>query len=109
MSHLLWKYYWDNDVERFRRLLAPAGYAAQTASKSPNLGSPAQFAASPAGFPGTSPRVARSRKVSGYAPSAGNTRGAANLVGKAEINSRDHAGLTILMRAASSTAATAIL
>ncbi|KAK8069641.1 hypothetical protein PG994_006257 [Apiospora phragmitis] len=97
MSHLLWKYYWENDVDRFRRLLAPAGYSQNTyPSKSPGIvgvGSPGAF--------GTSPRpLAKSRKVSGQA-SAG--------FSKADLNSRDHAGLTLLLRAASSTSANAIL
>lgn len=55
MSHRLWKYYCEDDIDGFRRLLAPPG---------PKL------------HPGLS---------------------------RAEVNSRDHAGLTVLLRAASST------
>ncbi len=99
MSHLLWKYYWENDVDKFRRLLDPAGSAPQVAPKSPVLGS--------AGWPSpgsfgvaSSPRLGgKSRK--GATPSA-KSKDAATL-GKAEVNSRDHAGLTVLLRAASST------
>ncbi|KAH6681175.1 BTB/POZ domain-containing protein [Plectosphaerella plurivora] len=86
MSHLLWKYYLDNDVDRFRRLLAPAGHGHGTQGS----GSWAS---------GTSPRVAKSRKAS--------TFGALAALGKAEVNSRDHAGLTLLLRAASSASSSA--
>ncbi|KAK8084919.1 hypothetical protein PG997_006190 [Apiospora hydei] len=97
MSHLLWKYYWENDVDRFRRLLAPAGYSQNTyPSKGPGIvgvGSPGAF--------GSSPRPQnKSRKVSGQAPGG---------FSKADLNNRDHAGLTLLLRAASSTSANAIL
>ncbi|KAK7942893.1 uncharacterized protein PG986_012006 [Apiospora aurea] len=97
MSHLLWKYYWENDVDRFRRLLAPAGYSQNTyPSRGPGIvgvGSPGAF--------GSSPRPQnKSRKVSGQAPGG---------LSKTDLNSRDHAGLTLLLRAASSTSANAIL
>lgn len=90
MSHLLWKYYWENDVDKFSRLLAPAGHShSPYPTKSPGhgVGSPGAF--------GNSPRLStKSRK----APMHGG-----NNLSKAEVNSRDHAGLTILLRAASST------
>ena len=96
MSHLLWKHYWENDVDKFRRLLAPAGHSQNTfASRSPAVGT-----ASPGAF-GSSPRPpAKSRKSSALG---------AGSHSKAEVNSRDHAGLTLLLRAASSTSANAIL
>ncbi|KAK9773129.1 putative BTB/POZ domain-containing protein [Seiridium cardinale] len=95
MSHLLWKYYWENDVDRFCRLLAPAGH-----SHSPYPAkSPGQGVGSPGAF-GHSPRVTvKPRKVSAHGASG---------LSKAEINGRDHAGLTILLRAASSTSPNAI-
>ncbi|KAJ4150649.1 hypothetical protein LMH87_011389 [Akanthomyces muscarius] len=99
MSHLLWKYYWENDVDKFRRLLDPAGSAAPAGSKSPVIGSVGW--PSPGGF-SSSPRLApKSRKASAKA------KDSANAIGKTEINSRDHAGLTVLLRAASSTDPTA--
>ncbi|EGX93106.1 BTB domain and ankyrin repeat containing protein [Cordyceps militaris CM01] len=99
MSHLLWKYYWENDVERFRHLLDPATAAAPAGSKSPVIGSIGW--PSPGGF-NSSPRlVGKSRKASAK------PKDSANVIGKAEINSRDHSGLTILLRAASSTDTTA--
>ncbi|KAI1078865.1 hypothetical protein F5B20DRAFT_546477 [Whalleya microplaca] len=102
MSHLLWKYYWENDVDKFRRLLAPAGYS-QNLSKSPGtgVGSSATFGSSPRG-------ATKSRKVSGFGVAVSGSKTAANNLGKAEVNSRDHSGLTILLRAASSTASDAI-
>ncbi|KAI1848896.1 hypothetical protein JX266_005324 [Neoarthrinium moseri] len=92
MSHLLWKYYWENDVDKFCRLLAPAGYSHPSKSPGTGVGSPGAF--------GHSPRLSvKSRKVSAQGSGA---------YTKAEINSRDHAGLTILLRAASSTSTNAI-
>lgn len=105
MSHLLWKYYWENDVDKFRRLLAPASYGSQVASKSPALGGGGSIhlGGSPGGL-GTSPRTGgKLRRTSGYASTPGKSKDAAFTLGKAEVNSRDHAGLTILLRAASST------
>lgn len=111
----LWKAWIDHDVDRFRRLLAPAGYGPQNASKSPHIGSGGGAAAtggiggSPGSF-GTSPRqTTKIRKPLGYGSGGpGSTRSANTNFGRAEVNSRDHAGLTILLRAASSTANDAI-
>ncbi|PTB69104.1 hypothetical protein BBK36DRAFT_1193188 [Trichoderma citrinoviride] len=104
MSHLLWKYFWENDVDKFRRLLAPAGPNSQTtAVRSPAVGAASHLGASP-GSVGTSPRATtKSRKPSGYAPGLGKARDGSSGLGKAEVNSRDHAGLTLLLRASSST------
>lgn len=99
----LWKAWVDQDVDRFRRLLAPAVHATQGASKSPHIGS-GGGGGSPGAF-GTSPRTfTKSRKASAFGSSIGGVRAGQNNLGKAEVNSRDHAGLTILLRAASSTA-----
>ncbi|ROT43313.1 hypothetical protein SODALDRAFT_355521 [Sodiomyces alkalinus F11] len=108
MSHLLWKYYWDNDVDKFRRLLAPA---TQTASQPPLKSSavPAGSWNHSSGFPAapnSSPRTAnKSRKASsGTVLGAFTGKGSGSHgLGKAEVNSRDYAGLTILLRAAAST------
>jgi alpha-tubulin suppressor-like RCC1 family protein len=103
MSYLLWKHYWDDDVDKFRRLLAPAGYSAQAASRSPNVGSggSSAFATSPRG-------VVRSRKGPNAVPGGGSNRHGSAALGKVEVNSRDHAGLTLLLRAASSTSENAV-
>ncbi|WYZ35664.1 hypothetical protein EsH8_X_000311 [Colletotrichum jinshuiense] len=107
MSHLLWKYYWENDVDRFRRLLAPSGYTTQTATRSPGIGA-GLLGGSPGPY-GTSPRNFKSRKSSAVGIGSSTSKNASSSLGKAEINSRDHTGLTVLLRAASSTDSTAIL
>ncbi|PQK17386.1 hypothetical protein BB8028_0007g05810 [Beauveria bassiana] len=99
MSHLLWKSYWENDVDRFRRLLNPAGSAAPVGSKSPVIASVGW--PSPGGFSSSPRLVGKSRKASAK------SKDSSNAIGKLEINSRDHAGLTLLLRAASSTDPTA--
>ncbi|KAK0709816.1 hypothetical protein B0T26DRAFT_652768 [Lasiosphaeria miniovina] len=108
MTHLLWKYYWQDDVEKFRRLLSPAGHGAQNAARSPNIGAGGH--GSPGGGFGTSPRPSgpRSRKPPGLSTPFGNGRHGSVGLGRSEVNSRDHAGLTILLRAASSSAENAI-
>ncbi|KIL91913.1 hypothetical protein FAVG1_04316 [Fusarium avenaceum] len=104
MSHLLWKYYWENDVDRFRRLLAPTSYNAQGLSKSPAIGGPGSFLGGSPGLPGTSPRpAAKQRRASGHPQTPGKTKDGHAHLGRTEVNSRDHAGLTVLLRAASST------
>ncbi|XXG95619.1 hypothetical protein Hte_001887 [Hypoxylon texense] len=103
MSHLLWKYYWENDVDKFRRLLAPAGYS-QNPSKSPGTG-----VGSPGAAFGSSPRATtKLRKASGFGAAIVAPKNAGNSLGKSEINSRDYSGLTVLLRATSSTAPNAI-
>lgn len=105
MSHLLWKYYWENDVDKFRRLLAPAGPGFQAAAKSPSIGTTG------GGFSGGSPRGAassprttpKSRKALAHTPGTGRFKDGASGLNRSEINTRDHAGLTVLLRAASST------
>jgi len=107
MSHILWSLYWTDNVDKFRRLLAPAGYGAPAAApaRSPNIGT----GGSSYGGVATSPRVvAKARKVSGHGASFGGARLGAGGFGKHEVNSRDHMGLTILLRAASSTSGNAI-
>lgn len=99
MTHLLWKHYWEDDVDKFRRLLAPARYGAQNGGRNTNLtGSPG----GPGPAYGTSPRTAtKSRKLPGFGATG-------HGLSRSEVNSRDHMGLTVLLRAASSTAENAI-
>lgn len=93
----LWKYFWENDVDNFCRLLAPASYSQTPArSSGPGIGSPSAL--------GTSPRSAtKSRKVSGFGAGVSGAKSSTANIGKTEINSRDYCGLTLLLRAASST------
>lgn len=103
MSHLLWKYYWENDVDKFSRHLGSASHTQQP-SKSPGIG-----VGSPGTF-GSSPRtLAKPRKVSGPGTNFPNSKGTGYVLTKSDVNSRDHAGLTLLLRAASSTSPNAIL
>ncbi len=108
----LWSCYIADNVDRFRRLLALTGHSAQAAA----VWNANVAAGSSAGFGGgsgdtggspyaTSPRasVGKARKTSGHGAGPGPAKsGASGNIGKNEINSRDHAGLTILLRAAGS-------
>lgn len=68
--HLLWKAYWDDDLDRFRRLLGgPGSHGGQTLSS---------------------------------------RGGAGSLMTASDVNSRDHAGLTVLLRVASSSRPSAL-
>jgi alpha-tubulin suppressor-like RCC1 family protein len=112
MSHLLWKYYLEDDLDRFRRLLANAGNAQHApkghAGAAGYATSSSSVVGSPGGF-GTSPKtVMKNRKVSGQIGNASGIKGANSGLSRADINSRDHAGLTVLHRAASSTSENAI-
>ncbi|KAL7897996.1 hypothetical protein HDV63DRAFT_375467 [Trichoderma sp. SZMC 28014] len=103
MSHLLWKYFWENDVDRFRRLLASAGPNSQTTAKNPAVGVGASYLGASPGSIGTSPRATtKPRKTPGYNSGLGRAKDGGAGLGKAEVNSRDHAGLTLLLRASSS-------
>ena len=102
MSHLLWKYYWENDVDRFSRHLGSASHTQQP-SKSPGIG------VGNSGTFGSSPRsLTKSRKVSGPGANLPNAKGTGYALTKSDVNSRDHAGLTLLLRAASSTSPNAV-
>ncbi|CZR51978.1 related to myosin-like protein [Phialocephala subalpina] len=106
MSHLLWKYYYNEDVDRFRHLLSNGSNSAAHTLKGyggASGNSQGSLVGSPGGF-GTPPRtVVKQRKVSGQPGNTSGIKGTSSTLGRAEINSRDHAGLTILHRAASST------
>ncbi|KAI1265383.1 hypothetical protein F5Y18DRAFT_417127 [Xylariaceae sp. FL1019] len=101
-SSSLWQCYWENDIDKFRRLLQPAG-SHHTPSKATatGLGSPAAFGSSPRSLP-------KFRRASGLGPAGGASKGTVASLGKAEVNSRDHCGLTLLLRAASSTSPCAL-
>ncbi|KAI0539055.1 hypothetical protein GGR58DRAFT_465714 [Xylaria digitata] len=98
----LWKCFWENDIDNFCRLLAPASYS-QTPAKSPGSGVGSLGALS------TSPRsVTKSRKPSGFGTVFPVAKASVGNFGKAEINSRDYCGLTLLLRSASSTSPGAV-
>lgn len=112
MSHLLWRAYWQNDVDRFRRLLAPSGHTNHATSHRASLGGGAGGGSGGAGSPnalGTSPRtVATPNKARKSSMPFGGPGGGASGIGKAEVNSRDYMGLTLLLRAASSASENAL-
>lgn len=105
MSGYLWKSYFEDDVDSFRHVLESAAHTSRTgAPKGPAgrsggayglglNGSPGSFSASP--FVG-----AKGRKTPGAA---------ALTLSRADVNSRDATGMTVLHHAASSTAENAIL
>ncbi|KAI9650854.1 hypothetical protein NHQ30_000889 [Ciborinia camelliae] len=114
MSNLLWKYYLEDDVDKFRRLLANASHPSQHTSKG-HGGGPAFSSSfgnkigSVGGF-GTSPKTfTKNRKVPGQVGSISGNKGQANALSRVELNSRDYAGLTVLHRAASSISTNAII
>ncbi|EHK96040.1 putative BTB/POZ domain-containing protein 1 [Glarea lozoyensis 74030] len=105
----LWKYFHDDEIERFRKLLANAVHNPQYSAKG-HGGGINHGLGIVAGSPGTystSPRVAKGRKVSGQAGAIGG-RGASHAVSRLDVNSRDHAGVPLLGRIASSDAESAI-
>ncbi|KAI2628270.1 hypothetical protein GGS21DRAFT_528492 [Xylaria nigripes] len=98
----LWKCFWDDDIDNFCRLLAQAG-SSQLIAKGigPATGS--------ANGCGTSPRsTTRSRKVLGFGAGLSGTKSSASNIGRAEVNTRDYCGLTLLLRAASSTSSNSV-
>ncbi|KAH7346403.1 putative BTB/POZ domain-containing protein 1 [Rhexocercosporidium sp. MPI-PUGE-AT-0058] len=106
MSNLLWKFYHNEEVEKFRHLLSNGSQNTQYTPKSygglGNTQSWGSVTGSPGGF-ATSPRTTtKHRKASGQ-QGAGGTKALNAHLNRAEVNSRDHAGLTILHRAVSST------
>ncbi|KAK6442567.1 hypothetical protein LTR95_001190 [Oleoguttula sp. CCFEE 5521] len=99
MSSYLWKAYYEDDVDEFRRLLE----ATASGSRSAGVRGGSGFAVGSPGGLGTSPTLlSKVRKVSahGVASVGGLTR--------AEINWRDANGLTLLHHVASSVLASAL-
>ena len=104
MSGYLWKYYFEDDVDRFRHVLATASNTSRAATQKGLTGwqggghgpavnsSPGSHNASPVSS-------AKGRKM---------VMGATVHLSRTDINSRDAAGLTILHHAASSTAENAV-
>jgi hypothetical protein len=112
MSNLLWRYYYNEEVERFRYLLSNGSNSTQYTQRSHAGGVGAHIVGgslgSPSGF-ATPPRaMVKSRKSSGPAGNFGSGKGSSTGLGRGDINSRDHAGLTILHRAASSSSENAL-
>ena len=112
MSNLLWRYYYNEEVEKFRHLLSNGSNSTQYTQRSHGGGLGAHIMngslGSPSGF-ATPPRaMVKSRKSSGPAGNFGSGKGSNTGLGRGDVNSRDHAGLTILHRAASSSSENAL-
>ncbi|TVY68874.1 BTB/POZ domain-containing protein [Lachnellula suecica] len=104
MSHLIWKHFQNDEIDRFRKLLAHAGNNTQYAPKGHGGGAGAHSMGSMMDSPGassfsTSPRTVKHRKVSGPMGAKG---GNAIALSRSDVNSRDHAGVPLLCRIASS-------
>jgi hypothetical protein len=104
MSGYLWKYFLEDDVDNFRHVLSAASHTGRGSIQKgfAGLQGGAHGAAlnSSPGSHGASPMLSgKGRKMGMAAPAS---------ISRADINSRDAAGLTILHHAASSTAASAV-
>ena len=119
MSSHLWKYYLEDDVDRFRHLLETAGYnvrsgAAQKSGNkdvSINLGLMAGSSSSPSTAQlGTSPTMtAKGRKTSTWGQQGTPQHAPVATLTRADINWRDTNGMTLLHHAVSSTNQNSIL
>ena len=110
MSTLLWKYYFENDVENFRQVLARASYNASGQSTRGGVGSGKAVAGSPGATLATSPTLTSKsgKALSGNqirtSSSIATTKSLANVtLSRADINWRDSHGVTLLHHIASST------
>ncbi|KAI4746313.1 hypothetical protein E4T50_03332 [Aureobasidium sp. EXF-12298] len=99
MSSHLWKYYLQDDVDRFRHALETASYNVRPhQNRAQSMHAPAAVSSSP-GTLSTSPTLnTKARKPSNFSPHAGNMPP----LTKADINWRDSNGMTLLHHAASS-------
>ena len=105
MSHHLWRFLLENDVDSFRQYLANATYTSTaprqpsglTGGHSPKIGSPGALA--------TSPKYhIKSRKSSGNVHTQVTSgRGGGRVLTRGDINSKDTFGRTLLHHAASNT------
>lgn len=112
MSTLLWKYYFENDVENFRQVLARATYNASAQSTKGGSGGRAGSigtVGSPGATLGTSPTVSKSAKGSSWnnqraLPSYATPKSFANVtMSRTDVNWRESHGVTLLHHIASST------
>ncbi|KAL8750220.1 MAG: hypothetical protein Q9199_007209, partial [Rusavskia elegans] len=113
MSALLWKAFFEDDVDQFRHLLANATFTSSTAhpksAVGPSLGPYGTSAGSPVNYLGTSPTLPHrgKRLPSGGPHVVPPTKGAKPLplleLTRADVNIRDSSGRTLLHHVASST------
>ena len=110
MSSLLWKAYFDDDVDHFRHTLARATYNASSQAKGKSTGG--LLSSSPGATLGSSPTLTKSRKQYENLPKPARQQVSSKLDGsvvlsRADINSQDSHGVTLLHQIASSTSANA--
>ena len=110
MSAYLWKSYLENDIDKFRQILANANYHPSGYTR-PNTTS--GIVGTAIGSPGrglsTSPTLSKGRKPSaGLQGSRGHRPTSAVTLTRADINSKDAHGVTLLHYVASSVEASAI-
>ena len=106
MSTYLWKYYLENDVDSFRRLLAAAHYSAAGHSKAHTAGGNIGLSVgSPGKALSASPNLrSKSRGNLEWDAPARGTKGAGGVtLTRADINSQDAHAVTLLHHIASST------
>lgn len=110
MSTYLWKYYLEHDLESFRQLLASASYNASAGAQRGAGANVGATIGSPGTILATSPKLpSKHRKVSTpslAAPSSGpkGSRSSTNtILTRADINSKDAHGVTLIHHIASST------
>ncbi|CAI6315721.1 unnamed protein product [Periconia digitata] len=104
MSGYLWKYYFEDDVDGFRHLLESATHASRT-------GAPKGFAGRQGGYHGNALNSSPGSYGASPVQSAKGRKimGANNLIlTRADLNSRDGTGMTLLHHAASSTSVNAL-
>lgn len=114
MSSYLWKFYLEDDVNSFRRLLAEASYV--TGPYRNPFGTTANIGglASPVGSSGAISNSKLRKSSAGYhggkarASATGNGHWAGLTLTRADVNLKDRTGLNILHHASSSTASTAV-
>jgi len=104
MSGYLWKYYLEDDVDNFRHVLSTTTHTGRGSTQkglaSRQGGAQSAALNSSPGSYGASPMLSSKGRKTGLAATAS--------ISRADINSRDAAGLTILHHAASSTAESSV-
>lgn len=117
MSALLWKYFFQDDVDNFRRVLAAAAHNASTQSNraggSGKPGTMGALATSPGPHLGASPTLSSRKKAADNIQISGGNASSSALqkllstvtLGRADVNWKDAIGVTLLHQIASSTSA----
>ena len=110
MSSLLWKAYFEDDVDHFRHTLARATYNASSQTKGKSTGS--LLSSSPGASLGTSPSLTKSRKQydNAHKPPRQQATSKSDMgivLSRVDINWQDSHGVTLLHQIASSTSANA--